>query len=165
MDLLTLLGVVAIPGAVGGALNGWQINFQRSELKEDDPAIKEVPDGKQEAITAITQKTGERWGSLIFNAVAGLLAAAVSWAAYGPYALENIFGNDQSQYGLSLAALATAFAVGYGGPRWLSSERDKVLLKQAGADAASKEKSETRRELMQRGDPKQAAQIAGMDWS
>jgi len=163
MDLLTLLGVVAVAGAVGGAFNGLQINFFRSDLTKDDPAVKDVKDNKKTAIEGVINKPLERWISILFNLAAGALAASVSWAAYGPYALENIFGNDQSQYGLSLAALATAVVIGFGGPRWLTNERDKALLKQAGADAASKNASETRRELMQRGDPKQAAQVAGMD--
>jgi hypothetical protein len=44
MDLLTLLGVVTLAGGVGGAFNGWQINFFRSDLNTSDPAVEQVQD-------------------------------------------------------------------------------------------------------------------------
>jgi hypothetical protein len=168
MDLLTLLGVVALAGGVGGAFNGWQINFFRSDLNTSDPAVEQVQDPNKKASVreAIEKPKTEKWGSVFFNVATGALAAAVSWSAYGPYALENVLGGAASTalpYGLTLTALATAVVIGFGGPRWLTNERDKTLLKQAADDAAVTGESETKRELMQRADPKQKALIAGMD--
>jgi hypothetical protein len=169
MDLLALLGVVALVGCVGGLFNGLQIN-NRSDLDTTDPAVEEVDDSdKKEAVKEVIEKSApEIGGSLFFNAASGALAAAVSWAAYGPYAVEYIFGGPENQpdvpaYGLTLAALATVLVIGFGGPRWLTNERDKMLLKQAADDAAGTAESETKRKLMERTDPKQKAQIAGMD--
>lgn len=157
--------VVAIAGAIGGAFNGWQINFFRSDLNTSDPAVEQVKDSnKKEAVTkAIETPITEKWGSFFFNVAAGALAAAVSWSAYGPYALENIFGGAAPTYGLTLTALATAVITGFGGTRWLTNERDKALLKQAADDAADTPASRTKRELMKKADPKQAARIAVMD--
>ena len=169
MNLLTLLVVVALAGGLGGAFNGAQINFFRSSLTASDPVVKELKDksdlNEEDIEGIVNKKPGEKVGSFLFNLAAGALAASVSWAAYGPYALENVFGGTQSNFGLSLTALATAFVIGFGGPRWLTNERDKALLKQAGADAARTKPSQTKRELIERGDPKQAAQIASMDIS
>jgi hypothetical protein len=115
-----------------------------------------VQRGEQSRVTEI-------WGSFSFNVAAGALAAAVSWSAYGPYALENVFGGTPSEYGLTFTALATAVIIGFGGPRWLTNERDKALLKQAADDAAGTTDSKTKRELMKRGDPKRSALIAGLN--
>jgi hypothetical protein len=160
--------MVALAGGVGGALNGWQINFFRSDLNTLDPAIEQVQDPNKKAAVreAIAKPKTEKWGSVLFNVASGALAAAVSWSAYGPYALENVFGGAASKapaYGLTLTALATAVVIGIGGSRWLTNERDKTLLKQAADDAAVTADSETKRKLMQRGDPKQQALIASMD--
>jgi hypothetical protein len=168
MDLVSLVGVVAIVGGIGGFFNGLQINT-RSDLDKTDPAVDAVPDDKKEAVKkAIEKSPREQFGSFVFNIASGALAAAVSWAAYGPYALEYVFGGPQRQpdapaYGLTLAALATAVVIGLGGPRWLTNERDKALLKQAADESAGTKASPTKRKLMERADPKQQAQIAGID--
>jgi hypothetical protein len=168
MDLVALVGVVAVVGAIGGFFNGLHINT-RSDLDLTDSAVDEVKDEKKEAVKkAIKKSRPELFGSYFFNIVSGALAAAVSWAAYGPYALEYVFGGPQRQpdapaYGLTLAALATAVVIGLGGPRWLTNERDKALLKQAADEAAGTKASPTKRKLMERADPKQQAQIAGID--
>jgi hypothetical protein len=169
MDLVALVGVVAVVGGIGGFFNALHINT-RSDLDPTDSAVEEVKDpDKQKAVKkAIEKSTGEKAGSFFFNIVSGALAAAVSWAAYGPYALEYVFGGPQRQpdapaYGLTLAALATAVVIGLGGPRWLTNERDKALLKQAADEAAGTKASPTKRKLMERADPKQQAQIAGID--
>jgi len=169
MDLVSLVGVVAVVGGIGGFYNGLHINT-RSDLDPTDAAVDEVKDEKKkEACKKAIRKSGPAvFGSYIFNVVSGALAAAVSWAAYGPYALEYVFGGPQRQpdapaYGLTLAALATAVVIGLGGPRWLTNERDKALLKQAADESAGTKASPTKRKLMERADPKQQAQIAGID--
>jgi len=169
MDLVSLVGVVAVVGGIGGVFNGLHINT-RSDLDPTDSAVDEVKDEKKkEAVKKVIKKSGPAvFGSYIFNVVSGALAAAVSWAAYGPYALEYVFGGPQRQpdapaYGLTLAALATAVVIGLGGPRWLTNERDKALLKQAADESAGTKASPTKRKLMERADPKQQAQIAGID--
>lgn len=48
MSLLELLGIVMAAGATGGAFNGLQINFFRSDLNTSDPAIQQVADAKKE---------------------------------------------------------------------------------------------------------------------
>ena len=179
MDLLTLLGVVALAGGVGGAFNGWQINFFRSDLNTSDPAVELVQklmdaegklmdakgevaphlDMKEILSKAIETPRSEKWGSFFFNIVAGALAAAVSWSAYGPYALADIFGGVTPDYGLTLIALTTALVTGFGGPRWLTNERDKALLKQAAENAAGICGAETTRGLLQNATPKQASAI------
>jgi hypothetical protein len=121
------------------------------------------PDKQAAVKEAIETPKTEKWGSFSFNVVAGALAAAVSWSAYGPYALENIFGGAAPTYGLTLTALATAVITGFGGTRWLTNERDKTLLKQAADNVAVTRDSQTKRELIQKANPKQAARIAGMD--
>src|SRR5215211_2934550 len=144
MNVLTLLVVVTIAGAIGGAFNGWQINFFRSDLNTSDPAIEQVKDDDKKAVVkeAIKTPSSEKWGSFAFNVAAGALAAAVSWSAYGPFALVNIFGGANAEYGLTLTALATALIVGLGATRCLTNERDKALLKQAADDTAKKPASE-----------------------
>ena len=170
MSILGLLGLVAAFGAVGGLVNGVQINYLRSNLSQDDPADMGVTDQNQQvALTnAIAKEWGERPLSVIFNLVAGAVSAAASWAAYGPYAVEYVIGGPTSQsgapeYGLTLAALSSAVVIGFGGPRWLTNERDKALLRQAADDAAGTPQSETKRKLMQRADPKQKSRIAGIN--
>lgn len=164
MDLLGLLGFVIVAGAIGGAFNGLQINFFRSDLNTSDPAVEQVEEAKKKAVKeAIKRPTGEMVGSIFFNVAAGAPAAALSWSAYSPYYLENIFGGEEATYRMTLATLATAVIIGFGGPWWLTNERDKALLKQAADDAAVTPKSSVKRELMQRADPKQTARIAGMD--
>jgi hypothetical protein len=174
MDLLTLLGVVALAGGVGGAINGLHNNFLRSDLNTSDPVLKQLAEtlsseAEQIFKQAIETPKLEKWTSLFFNVVAGALASAISWSAYGPYSLENIVGGKPSDYGLTLTALATALVIGFVGTRWLTNERDKVLLKQAaenaavessGTDAGTTRELAATRDLMAIADPKQAERIS-----
>jgi hypothetical protein len=132
MSALTVLAVVAAAGAIGGIF--------AALLSEDRgfPLPSKVTTGGATII---------RPGFLGLIAV-GAIAAALSFALYGPLASETIVGgpdqadeniadDDSDDYGLTLAALAGACLVGMGGSKWLSSQVDAAILQVAASTAAA----------------------------
>jgi hypothetical protein len=72
------------------------------------------------------------------NIIVGALAAALSWALYGPAAGLAIVTSPgpapatlapSPTVSLSLASLAGAVLVGFAGGRWITSEADKALYR------------------------------------
>ena len=128
MDIITLLAVVAACGALGGII---------ATLTSEDrgfvlPGIVEDTDGR-------VWRPG--WIGLV---VIGAVAAAVSFALYGPLTGQTVVGGPDSpnagatdEYGLTLAALAGAVLVGAGGSKWFASQIDKRILQQAAVAAAA----------------------------
>lgn len=76
---------------------------------------------------------------LIVTAVIGGIAALVSWGLYGASSGSTI--NGQST--VTVAALAGAILVGFGGARWLTNEVDKTLLNKTASLAAERPMSQT----------------------
>lgn len=134
MSVLGSVLAIAIAGGVGGVLNA---------LMTDN-------------VFGIIKKDWEGWlAALGINVVIGAVAAAVSWALYGPLAAYPVLGPAPGGGGsvatlTTLAALAGALLVGIGGTRWLQGEVDKRVLTEAAATAAQKS-----------ADPATAAQMIG----
>src|SRR3954462_13881788 len=72
--------------------------------------------------------------------LAGPIAAALSWALYGPLADALAIGSAEGAkavtYSATFAELAGAFLVGFAGSQWISAESDKRLSKAAAVEAA-----------------------------
>src|SRR5262249_24027073 len=68
----------------------------------------------------------------ISNALFGAFAAFASWALYGSGAGVNLANlSERSELSLHFSALAGAFIVGVAGPKWITNESDKMLLKES----------------------------------
>ena len=74
---------------------------------------------------------------VIGNVVIGAIAALISWGLYGSGAGVSILSD--AKVDLTWAGFAAALLVGVGGSRWLTSEVDKSLLKNAASAAAGKQ--------------------------
>lgn len=133
MSTFALLGVVAVAGAIGG--------FVAALLSEDKGFV-------------LPTQVKNTSGTIIRPGFVGLIlvgaaAAAISFALYGPLASETVFGGpdaadsgvaeDGEDFGITLAALGGAVLIGVGGSKWLSSQVDAALLREAAAAAASKD--------------------------
>jgi hypothetical protein len=74
--------------------------------------------------------------------VAGPLAAALSWALYGPLAKALAIGSDKGaeaiKYTASFSELAGGVLVGFAGAQWITAESDKRLAKATAAEVATK---------------------------
>jgi hypothetical protein len=72
------------------------------------------------------------------NILIGAFAAFSSWAFYGSGAAVDLAElNTRSEISLRFSALAGAFLVGVAGAKWLTSESDKLLLKESVKVASS----------------------------
>jgi hypothetical protein len=78
----------------------------------------------------------------IGTVLAGALAAALSWALYGPFADAIAIGSKKGaetiEYTASFAELAGAVLVGFAGAQWIKSESDKRLNKATAVEVAKK---------------------------
>jgi predicted MFS family arabinose efflux permease len=127
----TLLLVIGIAGAIGGAVNA---------LLSDNGFL--LPKSETTSAGETILRPG-----FLGNVLTGAVAAVISWGLYGPLSAYVVLGTAQAlssnsppdAVGLSLSALVGAVLVGVGGARWLSGQVDKNLLRAAVAEAASKD--------------------------
>ena len=127
MDFWLALLFVAAAGAIGGVLNALS-------TENAFPLPQPVKDNSGRTVAWRAGALG--------NILMGTAASAVSWGLYGPSSAYLVVGKPQEgtvaiAITLSLASLASALLVGYGGARWLTNEFDKRLLKAAASAAAS----------------------------
>ncbi len=120
--VVTLLG-----GAAGGFLNalGTGEGFLLPSRKQTDQGSVWLP------------------GSL-YNIVIGAFAGFISWILYGGISLVVVNAStsgtvDNAPFVLALlTAFASAFLIGFGGAKWLSSESEKQIAKMGASIAADK---------------------------
>ena len=147
-----MLIYVLTAGAVGGVVNA---------LMTDNGFL--LPKSEQASGKTTVVRPG-----YLGNVLIGAIAAVVSWGLYGPLSAYFIAGTTEAlkanaspeRVGLSLASLVGAVLVGVGGPRWLSSEVDKNLLRAAAAQAASKQSSPDASQQIAMASPAQALSVA-----
>jgi hypothetical protein len=155
MSVFGLLAVVAGAGGVGGVV---------AALLSDDKGFW-YPQKVKEA-TGVIFRPG-----FLGLILVGAAAAALSFALYGPLASETVVGGPESvddaiaqddgeDFGLTLAALGGAFLVGMGGSKWLSSQVDSKLLKDAASTAAAKDGAEEDAAEIANATPTQALRLA-----
>ncbi|MGH8910730.1 MAG: hypothetical protein ACRD0K_30605 [Egibacteraceae bacterium] len=148
MTVLQVTGLVAIAGAIGGAM--------AALLSEDRGLL--LP-------TRVTEATGTvvRPGFLGLMVV-GAVAAVMSWGLYGPLAQENLAGGPddgpRGGYGITLGAFTGAVLIGVGGPKWLTSQVDKTLLRQAAVAAARGEANSDTADRIDQAQPTEALHLA-----
>lgn len=126
MDLWVVIGLVGLAGALGGIGNA--ISTDNSFALP-----RAVKDGK---VTVAWQ------AGVIGNIITAVIAALISWGLYGPSSALLIVGapppgTTATVVSLTVATLATAVLIGYGGARWLTNEFDKKILKATASAAAS----------------------------
>lgn len=123
MSIWVMLALVAVAGALGGLVNAMTSDngFVRPRL-ETASGLSILRPG------------------FVGNVIVGAVAAALSWALYGPAANALVVAPAgqaaEVTVGLALSALGGATVVGMGGARWLSAEVDKRLLRAAAGEAA-----------------------------
>lgn len=141
-SLLIVALVNAGAGFLGGITSAYVIN-NRSLLSA--PEAAEAGVGKR-----------SRWASYLGNGCLGFVAAGVFWAGYGAYSTADMMGQGTLTY----ISLATSFFIGFGGTKWLQSERDKGRW-QAAAGSAAIAKSDPQLQLrLSLASSDQASQIA-----
>ena len=151
MTIWGLAGVIAVAGALGGVA--------AALLSEDKGFV--LPKKIDNASSGTIYRPG--FVGLIF---VGALAAVVSWGLYGPLANANIVGGEQTgkparhDYGLTLAGLSGAIVVGLGGSKWLSSQVDKTLLKDAAVTAAARKPDTAKSRAMRKARPSELVRLA-----
>ncbi len=91
--------------------------------------------------------------------LAGGLAAVISWGLYGASGGTSVIGTAT----LTVAAMAGALIIGFGGARWLTNEVDKTLLNKATAIAADQPKSETTAKSILNASPMKTLQLLRND--
>lgn len=96
--------------------------------------------------------------------IAGPLAAALSWALYGPFANALAIGSKKGaeaiEYTASFAELAGAVLVGFAGAQWISAESDKRLSKATAVEVAEKQPNANLATAIANGTPRSALQLA-----
>ena len=133
MSLISVLIVVFIAGAIGGAVNA---------LLSDNGFTMPKKSPTNGANGAGIWRPG-----YLGNIVIGAVAAVISWGLYGPFSAAYLLGSSLTpetapqRFGITLSAFVGAILVGVGGAKWLSDEVDKRLLKAAASEAAKKEAS------------------------
>lgn len=143
-SLLIVALVNAGAGFLGGITSAYVI-YNRSLLS----ALEAEEAG------ASRSKQG-RWASYLGNGCLGFVAAGVFWAGYGAYSTADMMGQGTLTY----ISLATSFFIGFGGTKWLQSERDKGRW-QAAAGSAAIAKSDPQLQLrLSLASSDQASQIA-----
>ncbi|MCI0638376.1 MAG: hypothetical protein L0Y70_04835 [Gemmataceae bacterium] len=125
MPLYWILAIVFGAGAIGGVVN--------AVITDNRFVFPKRAEG-----TTILRPGG------IGNIFVSGIAASVSWGLYGPFAAMNLFGDTSSgaTASLTLSGFVGAVLVEMGGARWLTSEVDKSLLREAGATAARNAKNQ-----------------------
>lgn len=155
MGVWAITGIVAIAGGIGGIV--------AAILSEDRGFV-------------LPTKVGADGSSILRPGfvgliIAGAVAAALSFALYGPLASNTVFGGpdnadaatdgDGSQdYGITLAALGGAVLVEAGGSKWLSTQVDKATAKAAASIAAAKDADADKSIQIANASPVQALNIA-----
>ncbi|MHC4676804.1 MAG: hypothetical protein ACYTBZ_30335 [Planctomycetota bacterium] len=119
---------------VGAGIAGGVVNALISDNRDILPKREEKTD------TSILRP------GILGNMLVGGFAAFISWGLYGPAAALYIVGGPKPEVeslapepGITLAALAGAVLVGIAGARWITNEVDKLLLRAAASEAASRE--------------------------
>lgn len=122
MTFIGILILVAVLGLVGGLVRGF-IDSEGLVL----PEVKQTDVGRVLRL------------GFVGSAVVGAVAAALSFAMYGPLAnVSLITGQAGITYGISLSAAAGLVLVGFSGAYWLNSEAKKKLMQATAATAAQK---------------------------
>lgn len=152
MSVLWLTLIVATAGGLGGIV--------AALISEDKGFIrpKRVKDAK-----GVVFRPG-----FIGLILVGAAAAAISWGMYGPFVDAVAIGGPdplpgeakEDEYGITLGALAGAVLVGASGGKWISSQVDKVLLKQTAATVASKQANPEKATEISNSQPAEALVIA-----
>lgn len=134
MSIWQLLGIVALMGCIGGAVNA---------LISDNGFA--LPTRETAGGTSILRP------GFLGNVLLGAIAAILFWGLYGPYAEVNVVGEDprsdpevagatreetDDRFGETLSGLVAAIVVGVGGARVITAEVDKKLLRAAASEAA-----------------------------
>lgn len=136
-----MLGILSIWISVAGGVGG----LVTAVLADNTLGV--WPKKKPTQAQGLTDFKSNHWGWLAAVLVYGLLgvvASWLSWALYGPLNGCPLFGHQAStmcqhpEESFTLAVLATAFVVGFAGPRWLATEVDRQILKGATAEAMRK---------------------------
>lgn len=157
MSIWAITGIVAIAGGIGGVV--------AALLSEDRGFV--LPKGVEAGGSKILRP------GFVGLILTGAIAAALSFALYGPLASstvvggpenadEEVVGDDDSgaDFGITLAALGGAVLVGAGGSKWLSSQVDKATVQAAASIAAGKDASAEKSAEIAKASPLQALRIA-----
>lgn len=138
MSIWTMTGIVAAAGGAGGVV--------AALLSEDKGFVlpQFVTISPTDAAEVRTNVLRPGFVGLI---VVGAIAAALSWALYGPVANDVIMGATTTATtalpGVTFAVLGGAVLVGMGGSKWLSSQVDQTLLRYTATVAATKEPADS----------------------
>lgn len=129
-----MTGIIAAAGGVGGIV--------AALLSEDKGFL--IPQFVRITLPDDSQiKTNVLRPGIFGLIIVGAIAAALSWALYGPVANQTIVGAStagaaSAGSSLTLAVLGGAVLVGMGGSKWLSSQVDQALLRHTATVAATK---------------------------
>lgn len=149
MELWAVIGFIALAGALGGVGNA--ISTDNSFALP-----RPVKDGK---VTVAWQ------AGIVGNIVISVIAALISWGLYGPSGSLLIVGTPPAcgtpvPVSLTVATLATAVLIGYGGARWLTNEVDKKILRATASAAASGAASDEKATAIANSNPVEGFRIA-----
>ena len=149
MELWGVIGLIAAAGALGGIGNA--VSTDNSFALP-----RPVKDGK----VTIAWQAG-----VIGNVIISVIAALISWGLYGPSSALLVIGTPPAgttptPITLTVATLATAVLIGYGGARWLTNEVDKKILKATASAAASGEASKDKATAIANSNPAEGFRIA-----
>ncbi len=149
-QLIIAAVVTMLGGAAGGFLNalGTGEGFSLPKRRQTDQGSVWIP------------------GSL-YNIVIGAFAGFISWILYGGVSLVVVNASTSGTVGdapfvLSLlTAFASAFLIGFGGSKWLTSESDKHIAKMGASIAADRAPSpEASKKIASASSPIEVLQIA-----
>jgi hypothetical protein len=149
MELWWVIGLVAVAGAVGGFTNA---------ISTDNSFA--LPQPVKDGDVIVAWRIG-----IIGNMITAAVASVVSWGLYGPSSALLVVGtppagSTPTPVSLTVATLATALLIGYGGARWLTNEVDKRILKAAASAAASGAADEGKATKIANASPAEAFRIA-----
>jgi hypothetical protein len=149
MDLWWVVFLIAVAGALGGIGN--------AVATDNSFALpRPVKDGE----TVVAWQAG-----IIGNVIIAVIGALISWGLYGPSGSLLVVGTapagtPATPVQLTVATLATAVLIGFGGARWLTNEVDKKLLKATAAAAASSEADDGKAMKIANSSPAEGFRIA-----
>lgn len=128
-----MTGIVAAAGGAGGVV---------AALLSEDKGFVLPQFVKINPTDASEVRTNVLRPGFLGLIVVGAIAAALSWALYGPVANDVVMGATTATTalpGVTFAVLGGAVLVGMGGSKWLSSQVDQTLLRYTATVAAAKE--------------------------